>query len=65
MILSQVLPAITKEPPKMSESVGGSSILSSASGMGMGGPGDIKLDTFRRIAAGVGDLPRGSQVKQH
>ena len=42
---SQVLPAVTKEPPKMADSVGGSSVLSS----GVSEMGDFKLKTFKKF----------------
>ena len=51
---SQVLPAVTKEPPKMSESVGGSSVLSS----GVSEMGDFRLKTFRKFT-NVGEQTRG------
>ena len=44
---SRVLPAVTKEPPKMAESVGGSSILSS----GLSEMGDFKLKTFNKFSS--------------
>ena len=53
---SQVLPAVTKEPPKMSESVGGSSILSS----GVSEMGDFKLKTFKKFTNVLPYAPRGN-----